>query len=165
MPFLFAFWTLDVHGRPDPESADPWGEPNPLDALDDYDRDTVGPFLTVFDDDAETVLYAGDATDALRSFAADTSGRTGWGPDPALGPVDQALDACRALAALATDEAAREAIGDWREPDPDTWRTGPLPCSVRRSIRHGAEAVGHQDAGDALAAHLLAAVLPARIAA
>lgn len=166
MPFLFAFWPLDAHGRPHLDAANPWGEPCPFDALDAYPRASVGPWLTVVDEATEAVRFAGDASRALRSFAADVASDTGRTPDPAARPLDQALTACRALADEAADEAGRDAVDHWREPDPDTWRQGPLPEHVRRAITASAEQTGREAAGRALRDHLAAFVLPtARLAA
>lgn len=166
MPVLFAFWPLDAHGRPHPDAAAPWGERCPFDALDAYPRASVGPWLTVVDDATEVVRFAGDASRALRLFAADVASDSGRPADPAACPLDQALDACRSLADEATDEAGREAVAGWREPDPDTWRQGAIPPDVRRAIRHHAEAVGREAAGQALRDHLTACVLTtARLAA
>ena len=167
MPLLFAFWAVDPHGRPlDPDAHDPWGEPSPLDALDVRDPETVGPWLTVIDEDTEAALFAGDASDALRTFAATVADETGWTPDPDDPPHAAALDACRVLADETADMWGREAVYDWATPDPDTWRhPRRMPEHTRRAIRHRAEAEGRQDAADALLAHLSAQVLPSRLAA
>lgn len=166
MPFLFAFWPVDAHGRPHPDAAHPWGERCPLVALDAYPREAVGPWLTVVDEATEAVLFAGDASHALRSFAADVADDTDGTPDPNASPLDYALAAGHALAAREADEAGRDAVDLWREPDPDTWRQGPLPEHVRRAIAAGAEQAGREAAGHALRDHLAALVLPAaRLAA
>ena len=166
MPTLFAFWTVDEHGRPtDPDAADPWGDRSPFDALE-YDRETVGPFLTVTDEATGAVHVAGDASAALRSFAAEVAEQTGCPPRPATPPVDAALAACRALASESADEHAREAVSEWCAPDPDTSRNPRrMPEHVRRDIRDGAERAGREAAADALRDHLLARVLPTRRAA
>ena len=166
MPTLFAFWTVDAHGHPtDPDAADPWGDRSPFDALE-YDRETVGPFLTVTDEATGAVHFAGDVSAALRAFAAEVAEQTGCPPRPATPPVDAALEACRRIADRATDEHAREAVCDWATPDPDTWRhPRRMPEHVRRTVRDGAERAGRQAAADALRDHLLARVLPARRAA
>lgn len=167
MPCLFAFWAVDRHGRPlDPDAHDPWGERSPLDALDVRDPETVGSFLTVTDETTGAVLFAGDASDALRAFVVETAAETGWTPDPDDPPHAATLDACHVLADAAGDEWAREAVYGWAEPDPDTSRNPRrMPEHVRRGIRHGAVAVGHEVASDALRDHLLARILPARLAA
>ena len=167
MPYLFAFWAVDRHGHPaDPEaSANPWGEPSPLDALE-YDRETVGPYLTVTHEASEAVVFAGDASAALRTFAREVAEQTGWPVEPAALPVDAALAACETLATEAGDEWAREAVYDWCEPNPDTSRhPRRMPEYVRHNIRDGADRVGREEAADALRDHLLARVLPARLAA
>ena len=163
---LFAFWTVDRHGRPtDPDAADPWGERSPFDALE-YDRETVGPFLTVADEATGAVLFAGDASDALRSFAAEVYREAGWEPEPDALPVDAALEACNVFASEVADEWGREAVYDWCEPNPDTSRSRRrMPEYVRHNIRDGAQRVGRETAADALRDHLLARVLPARRAA
>ena len=167
MPYLFAFWAVDRHGRPtDPDAHDPWGERSPLDSLDVRDPETVGPFLTVIDEATEAVVFAGDASAALRTFAAEVADETGWTPDPDDPPHAAALDACRVLADDAGDEWAREAVYEWAEPNPDTSRNPRrMPEHVRQGVRHGAETVGREVASDALRDHLLAHVLPSRIAA
>ena len=166
MPTLFAFWTVDRHGQPtDPDAADPWGDRSPFDALE-YERETVGPFLTVTDKATGAVHVAGDASAALRSFAAEVAEQTGCPPRPATPPVDAALAACRVLASEAADEHAREAVSEWCAPDPDTWRhPRRMPEHVRRTVRDDAERAGREAAADALRDHLLARVLLVRRAA
>ena len=166
MPCLFAFWTVDHHGQPtDPDAADPWGDRSPFDALE-YDRETVGPWLTVADEATGAVHFAGDASDALRSFAAEVYEQAGFDPEPDADPIDAALEACNVLASDAADEWGREAVYDWCEPNPDTSRSPRrMPEYVRHNIRDGAQKVGRDVATDALRDHLLARVLPARLAA
>lgn len=166
MPCLFAFWTVDRHGQPtDPDAADPWGDRSPFDALE-YDRETVGPYLTVCDEATGAVHFAGDASAALRSFAAEVYEEAGFPPEPDTNPVDAALDACNVLASEAADEWGREAVYDWCEPNPDTQRNPRrMPEQTRRNIREAADKVGREEAADALRDHLLAHVLPARRAA
>jgi hypothetical protein len=161
MPFLFAFWPVDTHGCPHPDAATPWGERGPLVALDAYPREAVGPWLTVVDEATEAVLFAGDVSHALRSFAADVADDTDETLDPGEPPLDRALAACHALVAREADEAGRDAVDLWREPDPNTWRQEPLPEHVRRAIAAGAEQAGREAAGRALRDHLSALVLPA----
>ena len=166
MPYLFAFWTVDRHGRPaDPDALDPWGERSPLDALE-YDRETVGPYLTVLHEATEVVVFAGDASAALRTFTAEVAESFGWPVDPDALPVDAALAACEIVVSEAGDEWAREAVYDWCEPNPDVSRhPRRMPESTRQNIRDGADRVGREEAADALRDHLLARCLPARLAA
>ena len=170
---LFAFWTVDRHGRPThPDAADPWGDRSPFDALENRqvgaanDRETVGPWLTVADEATGAVHFAGDVSGALRSFAAEVYERAGFTPKPDADPVDAALEACNVLASEAADEWGREAVYDWCEPNPDTSRSPRrMPEQTRRNIHEGAQKVGREVAADALRDHLLARALPARRAA
>lgn len=146
---LYAFWRIDAHGRPDPASADPWGDPCPFDALG-HDP-AAGPYLTAVHPDGR-LAYAGDVSHVLTAFAAEVARRAGVhlsGP-----PHARALAALALLAECATDAYATEAVAEWREPNPDTTRRGPLPDAVRRRVRHDAQSHGRAAAGRALARRL-----------
>ena len=138
---LYAFWPAGPDGRPD-LPADVWGDPCPLDALEDPD---AGPFLTVVDSTTEALVFVADVSAVLRAYAA-TVAPVGL---PAC-PVAAARAAAALVAADAANEWAADALDLWQCPDPDTYRTYAPPPAVGRAIRDGAEAAGH----DAAAAHL-----------
>ncbi|MGB3545014.1 hypothetical protein [Rubrivirga sp.] len=161
---LFAFWAVGSHGRPlDPAAHTPGGEPSALDALEAF-SDESGPWLTIVDDTTDALVWAGDASDALRTFVDDAEAITDCS-SRAPGLYARALEAAFAVAEASREMWIREAALEWRYPDPETYRGERLPEYVRRSIRERAEVVGRKDAEAALRHSLLALVAPARRAA
>ena len=147
MPVLFAF---HAPGAPAPD-----GVPCPLDALEAHD---AGPRLTVTDEETGATVYAGDASAALLEYAI---GRT-----PRLGTVDPVRAARHAAGLVAHDVAeewGQDAADDWRCPDADTYRQGPLPEGVAGQIATTAHTIGRDAASaDFRAALSRALAQPAR---
>lgn len=162
----FALWPV-VDGQPHPDAADPWGEDHAADLLTAYEPHHVGPFLTVtasapgaIGRPGETcrVVFAGDATDALVSYAARVA-QDAEHPPFEGSPVDQARHAFEIAVEELTHELGTEAVREWECPDPDTWRNArQMPESTRGHLRASVEAHAHQIEADSLDAHLCAAL-------
>ena len=162
----FALWPV-LDGQPHPDAADPWGEDHAADLLTDYEPHEVGPFLTVtasapgaIGRPGETcrVVYAGDATGALLSYAARVAQDAGHPPFEGS-PVDQARQAFEVAVGELTHELGTEAVREWECPDPDTWRSARrMPESTRAALVSSVEAEAHRIEADALDAHLCTAL-------
>lgn len=157
---LFVLWPI-IDGHPHPDSADPWGETHAADCLTGYDDSELGPYLTVTattDDVTCHLVYAGDASDALLSYAARVARDTEHPPFEGS-PIEQARDAFEVAVEKATYEHTREACYDWCEPDPDTSRSiRRMPDSIRAAIEKRARTCATQEEAEYLDVHLCEAL-------
>ena len=161
-----ALWPV-TDGQPHPDAADPWGESHAADCLTDYHDRDLGPYLTVTASTPGAVgrpgetcrlVFAGDATGALLSYAARVAEDTGHPPFEGEA-VEQARQAFGVAVEWAADECAREACLDWMCPDPDTLRPlRRMPERTRSHIAESAHARATEEEAAALDAHLCAAL-------
>lgn len=156
----FALWPY-IDGQPHPNAADPWGEDHAADLLTDYEPEEVGPFLTVTastDGTTCRVVFAGDATEALLSYAARVARDTGY-PSFEGSAVEQAREAFGVAVDELTHELGTEAVREWECPDPDTWRNARrMPESTRAALRKSVEDEAHRVEAEGLDAHLCEAL-------